>query len=145
MSIDVGDAVSFKITSAKPIRKDDVYGGYMMKMNAVFQNIITPLSIDISIGDIVTPHPMVCEFCGILDESVSFQILGYSIETILAEKCEAILSRGITTTRPRDYYDVYVLTSTKDYSQSVFRQALKATAQHRGTWEQIQDIQTIIN
>lgn len=67
------------------------------------------------------------------------------IETILAEKIETILRRGVFNTRPRDFYDAYILATTQSYDKKVFANALKATALHRNTSEQIADTRTIIN
>lgn len=86
ISIDLDDDMSFEIYSIAPIRKDDIYGGYRIKMNAVFEEIITPLSIDVSTGDVITPTPIEYEMGGILDKTVKISLWGYSIETVLAEK-----------------------------------------------------------
>ena len=69
---------------------------------------------------------------------------GYNIETVIAEKVETILSRGVFTTRPRDYYDVYVLVTTQKYDKVLFKEALNATAIHRGTAEKIEDTAGIL-
>ena len=61
--------------------------------------------------------------------------MGYNVETVLAEKIETILSRGITNTRSRDFYDVYILSLEKEYNHSIFQSALKATSKHRGSIE----------
>jgi len=65
------------------------------------------------------------------DESVRISIWGYNIETVMAEKVETILSRGIFSTRPRDYYDMYILGTTQRYDKALFWEALSATATHR--------------
>lgn len=62
----------------------------------------------------------------------------------MAEKVETILSRGIFTTRPRDFYDVYILGTTQKYDKEIFKEALRATAMHRGSLEQIEDVDGII-
>ena len=84
------------------------------------------------------------EFRGIFDESVKITLWGYNIETVMAEKVETILSRGVFTTRPRDFYDVYILGTTQEYDKKVFKEALKATAIHRGSLEKIADVNGII-
>ncbi len=134
----------FKINKIAPIRKDDLYGGYRVKMDAVFENIITPLSIDVSTGDVITPAAVEYDISGIMDESISISLWGYNIETVLAEKIETILSRGVTNTRPRDFYDVYILSSEEEYESAVFREALKATSKHRGSHDKIKDNESII-
>lgn len=142
--IDLNDDVSFVIKSIVPIRKDDIYGGYCVRMDAIYDTIVTPLSIDISIGDIITPEAVKYEFGGIFDENVKIVLWGYNIETVMAEKVETILSRGVFTTRPRDFYDVYILATTQKYDKKVFKEALEATAIHRGSMEKISDVNGIV-
>lgn len=142
--IDLNDDVSFVIKSIVPIRKDDIYGGYCVRMDAIYDTIVTPLSIDVSTGDIITPEAAQYEFRGIFDENVKIVLWGYNIETVMAEKVETILSRGVFTTRPRDFYDVYILATTQKYDKKVFKEALKATAIHRGSMEKISDVNGII-
>ena len=74
----------------------------------------------------------------------SFRLWAYNIETVLAEKVETILRRTVFNTRPRDFYDAYIFATTQKYDPAVFRQALQATAAHRGTTEQIADVIGII-
>jgi predicted nucleotidyltransferase component of viral defense system len=138
--IDMKDDVVFAVKSIEPIRKDDIYGGYCVRLDAVYDTIITPLSIDVSTGDVITPAAVKYEFEGIFDENVRINLWGYNIETVMAEKAETILSRGVFTTRPRDYYDIYILGSTQPFDRTVFKEALKATAVHRGSLEQIKDV-----
>lgn len=141
----IGDDVVFSFVSVSPIRKDDKYGGYRVRLNAVYESLITPLSIDISTGDIITPKPVKYNVSGIFDGDLQFSLWGYNTETILAEKAESILSRGILNTRPRDFYDIYILCTTKEYDKTVFKEALLATSKHRGTFEKIADIPHILD
>ena len=141
----VGDDVVFSSVSVSPIRKDDKYGGYRVRLNAVYESLITPLSIDISTGDIITPKPVKYNVSGIFDGDLQFSLWGYNTETILAEKAESILSRGILNTRPRDFYDIYILCTTKNFDKTVFKEALLATSKHRGTFEKIADIPHILD
>lgn len=69
--IDLQDDISFKINSIDLIRKDDEYGGYRVKFEAIFEQIITPLSIDVSTGDVITPEAIEYEIGGILDDTVT--------------------------------------------------------------------------
>ncbi len=143
--IELNDDVTFRIKSVEAIRKDDIYGGYCVRIDAIYDTIITPLSMDISNGDVITPEAVQYEFSGIFDENIKIILWGYNIETVIAEKIETILSRGIFTTRPRDFYDVYILGTTQKYNKEIFREALKETAIHRGTLEQISNTNEIIN
>ena len=142
--IDMKDDVVFTVKSIEPIRKDDIYGGYCVRLDAVYDTIITPLSIDVSTGDVITPDAVKYEFSGIFDEDIRISLWGYNIETVIAEKVETILRRGVFTTRPRDYYDVYILGTTQEYDKKIYKEALKATAEHRGSTEQISDVVGIL-
>ena len=113
-------------------------------LNAKFDTLLTPLSIDISTGDAITPHAVQYNFSEIFDDEKSYELWAYNIETIMAEKVETILRRGVFNTRPRDFYDAYILSTTQKYDKAVFAEALRATANHRGTAEQIADIPGIL-
>ncbi|WP_205408122.1 nucleotidyl transferase AbiEii/AbiGii toxin family protein [Dielma fastidiosa] len=78
------------------------------------------------------------------DAEVWHKLWGYNIETVMIEKVETILSRGIFNTRPRDYYDIYILATTQNYDIKLFKEALSATAKHRESNEKIKDADTII-
>ncbi len=132
-AINLNDDVKFNFVSVTPIRKDDLYGGFCVRINAMYDTIITPLSIDISTGDVITPSPVYYEFSGIFDESICISVWGYNIETVMAEKVETILSRSIYSTRPRDFYDIFILETTQKYDKTVFLEALSATSDHRGS------------
>ena len=139
------DDVAFKMKSIELIRKDDIYGGYCVRLEAIYDTVITPLSIDISTGDVITPEAVSYEFGGIFDGRVRIDLWGYNIETVIAEKVETILRRGVFSTRPRDYYDVYILETTQKYDKNVLKEAIKATAEHRGSTEQVADVKGILN
>ena len=138
------DGVSFEIGTISPIREDDIYGGYRVMLNARFDTMITPLSIDISTGDAITPHAVQYNFTEIFDDEKSYELWAYNIETVMAEKVETILRRGVFNTRPRDFYDAYILSTTQKFDKAVFTDALQATAAHRGTAQQIADVPAIL-
>lgn len=143
-AIDCGDNVSFSYMTILSIRDDDIYGGYRVMLNARYDTILTPLSIDISTGDVITPTPVAFTFVEIFDNNKSFDLWAYNIETVMAEKVETILRRTVFNTRPRDFYDAYILATTQNFDKMLFREALSATALHRGTSEQIKDTGSII-
>lgn len=144
-SIAFDDGVVYEIGTISPIRKDDIYGGYRVMLNARFDIMLTPLSIDVSTGDVITPHAVQYNFSEIFDDEKSYELWAYNIETVMAEKVETILRRGIFNTRPRDFYDAYILTTTQKFDITVFEDALKATTNHRGTTDQIADVPSILH
>lgn len=144
-NIEFDDGVMFEIGTISPIREDDIYGGYRVMLNAKFDTLMTPLSIDISTGDAITPHAVQYNFSGIFDDEKSYKLWAYNIETVMAEKVETILRRGVFNTRPRDFYDAYILATTQEFDKAVFADALSATANHRGTAQQIADVPSILH
>lgn len=139
-----GDTVNFEVGAISPIREDDAYGGYRVALTARFETLAVPLSIDVSTGDAITPHAIPYCFAEIFDEEKSYELWAYNVETVLAEKVETILRRGVFNTRPRDFYDAYILATTQPFDRAVFTEALRATARHRGTTEQITDVPGIL-
>lgn len=131
-SIEIDDDVIFSFTGIESIRDDDAYGGYRVSIRAEYDTILTPMQIDITTGDAITPKEVLYLFKMIFEEGI-IGIWAYNIETVLAEKVETILRRGELNTRPRDFYDVYILTKTQSFDHSVFSEALKMTAEHRET------------
>ena len=135
----------FEIGTIYPIREDDIYGDYRVMLNAKFDTLLTPLSIDVSTGDVITPHAVQYNFSEIFDDEKSYEPWAYKIETVMAEKVETILRRGVFNIRPRDFYDTYILTTTQKFNKAVFVEALNATAAHRSTAEQIADVPGILH
>jgi predicted nucleotidyltransferase component of viral defense system len=131
-SISIQDDVSFTFTGIGAIRDDDAYGGYRVSLRAEYDTIITPMQIDITTGDAITPAEVFYPYKMIFNEG-TIGVWTYNIETVIAEKVETILRRGTFNTRPRDFYDVYILTKTQKFEPSTFADALRATAAHRET------------
>lgn len=138
------DEVSFEINNIAPIREDDIYGGYRVMIKVKYDTLLTPLSIDVSTGDVITPQAVAFTFHEIFDEDKSFSLWAYNIETVLAEKVETILRRTVFNTRPRDFYDAYILATTQKFDKNIFKEALQATAEHRGTTKQILNVDLIL-
>lgn len=132
--IDLGDGVFFEIKEISNIMDGMEYPGIRFSMNAVMDKLITPMKIDISTGDVITPHAV--EYCyKLLLEDRYISLWSYNLETILAEKLQTILARGILNTRMRDFYDVKILLLLyeKDIDTNILRQAFRTTCQNRGT------------
>lgn len=138
-SIAIDDDISFLFSGIDAIRGDDPYGGHRVSILAEYDRITTPLKIDITTGDAITPKEVFYLFKMIFEDS-TFGVWAYNIETVLAEKVETILRRGEFNTRPRDFYDVYILTKTQDFKNDIFADALRSTARHRETGHIFTDI-----
>lgn len=131
-NIEINDEIKFVFTGIKSIRDENQYGGFRVSIKAIFDRIVTPLSIDITTGDIITPHEVILHYKMIFSEE-TLDILAYNIETVLAEKVETILNRGELNTRPRDFYDIFILGTTQSIDKSIFRTALDKTVEYRDT------------
>lgn len=132
--IAVNDGVIFSIKRTEEIREGADYAGFRVTLGALYPPMAIPLKIDITTGDIITPREIVYEF-KLLLEPRSIKVLAYNLETIIAEKLETIISRGDQNTRPRDYYDIYIINKLQwqNINQDSLRAALTATAQNRNT------------
>lgn len=132
--INLDDGVSFEIIDASKIMDEMEYPGIRFRMNAIMEELITPLKIDISTGDAITPRAIEYHYKMLLiDEPIT--LWTYNLETILAEKIQTILVRGLLNTRMRDFYDIKILLSihANDIDYVVLRKAFDATCNKRGT------------
>ena len=132
ISIQVEDNISFDIKNISEIMDEAEYTGLRVSLEALLDNMRTPLKIDISTGDVITPHEIVYEY-PLMFEKRTIPIFAYNLETILAEKLQSILARGSANTRLRDYYDLCILSDTVDINYNDLRAAFFATCKNRGT------------
>lgn len=144
LNIEVEDDVIFTFKGIEPIREDDQYGGFRASIEAKYDTIVTPLQMDITTGDAITPKEVMYSYKKIF-EDVSIGVWAYNIETVLAEKVETIISRGELNTRPRDFYDVYILLKTQNISTEIFQQALRKTAEHRSSQFIFEELELRVN
>lgn len=139
ISIPLDDGVSFRIKRISEIMEEADYPGVRVSMETKFDGVITPLKIDISTGDIITPREIKYNF-NLMLENRTIEVWAYNLETVLAEKLETVVSRNVTNTRMRDFYDIYILQKLygEQLSKDVLWDALVATAKKRETLEQIE-------
>jgi len=126
------DGFSFSVDKLEPIRQDDEYGGFSLKLNATFDTLKEVIFIDITTGDKITPREITYSMTSIFTNE-SIKIWTYNLETVLAEKLETIISRGLASTRPRDRYDLFTLYKLRkeEINLEVLRNALENTAEKR--------------
>ena len=146
--IDLDDGVSFEVKDVSNIMDEMEYPGIRVTMNANVGRLITPLKIDISTGDVITPRAIEFNYDLLLEER-SISLWSYNLETILAEKLQTVLARGILNTRMRDFYDIRMLLDTYEdkVNKAVLKDAFAATCKKRGTdhlQEQAEEIIKII-
>ena len=126
------DGFSFSVDKLEPIRQDDEYGGFSLKLNATFDTLKEVVFIDITTGDKITPREITYSMTSIFTNE-SIKIWTYNLETVLAEKLETIISRGLASTRPRDRYDLFTLYKLRkeEINLELLKNALENTAEKR--------------
>jgi predicted nucleotidyltransferase component of viral defense system len=132
--IDISDGVVFEVKEVSDIMDDMEYPGIRISLNAVMEKLITPLKIDISTGDTITPGEIEFNY-ELLLQGRSIRLWSYNLETVLAEKLQTVLARGILNTRMRDFYDIWMLLSVYEDSidAEILKQAFAATCSKRET------------
>lgn len=146
ISVQVDDGVKFNVKNISEIMEEAEYPGVRVDIEAEFDGVRTPLKIDISTGDIITPREIQYSFRLMLEDR-SIDVWAYNLETVLAEKLETIIFRNNTNTRMRDFYDIYILLQLygKDIDPQVLHKALAATAKKRGTLEYLTEAKEIFD
>ena len=146
LEIEIDADIDYKLVKLTPIRQKDVYEDFCAKISCTFGKINAVLNIDITTGDVITPREMRYFYSKIL-ESGTIPIMTYTIESVIAEKFETISSRNITTTRARDFYDLYMIYSLyKDkINEEILCEAIQETSRHRGTYEMVLEYKDILN
>lgn len=148
IAVDMADDVDFIVKDVSNIMDDMEYPGIRISLDASIGQMSALLKIDISTGDVITPKAISYEYKLMLEDR-SINLWSYNLETILAEKLQTVLARGVLNTRMRDYYDIYTL--TKIYKNSidilVLRDAFAATCKKRdslGLMNEGENIITIV-
>lgn len=146
LNIDIDDGVEFKIIDIKDIRLEDEYGGYRINAEGIFDKIRTNFFIEITTGDIITPSEIKYKYNSIFEDR-KINILAYNIETIIAEKFESIISKNVTTTRAKDFYDLYMLIfkHEKDINKNNLIKAIKNTFNKRNKEYNIEIFKEVSN
>ena len=129
-SIQIDDGVVFEVKRVSGIMDDFEYPGIRVEMNAIMDKMITPIKIDVSTGDVITPKEIEFHYELMLEER-AINLWAYNLETILAEKLQTILTRDVFNTRMRDFYDVYALLNShgSQVDNHILREAFIATSE----------------
>ena len=144
LNIEVNDEIEFVLGKIENIREISEYENYRLHLTANFEKIKNPLKIDITTGDVIIPSEIEYSYETIFKEKLN--ILAYSLETLIAEKYETIIKRNITTTRLRDFYDIYMIFKLKNDKIDVnnLKQAIQETAKNRNSMEEILESKEIL-
>lgn len=134
IAIPIDDGMTFSIKSVGEIMDEAEYSGVRANLEATLETMRTPLKVDISTGDIITPREVLYNF-RLMFEERTISILAYNLETVLAEKMETVIARGVANTRLRDYYDLYILQNEYTHAMNMeqFKAAFLATSKKRNS------------
>ena len=133
-SIDVSDGMDYVFERVEPIREIDEYANWRAHLRVRYGKLDAPIKIDITTGDKIVPGQTVYAYPLMFDEGW-VRVLSYPIETVLAEKFETVVSRGVANTRGRDFYDIHALLRMKRdvIDEKTLAMAVAATAEKRGS------------
>lgn len=143
--IDIEDNVNFEIVNIKDIRLEDEYGWFKINVKGTLDKIRTNFFIEITTGDVITPREIKYKYNSIFEDR-KINIMAYTIETIIAEKFESIISKNITTTRAKDFYDLYMLMNNNrnEINDKILVEAIENTFNKRNTEFDINSFKEIV-
>ena len=142
-NIDLDDNVKFRIKKVSEIMDEAEYSGIRFSMDALLDGAVIPLKIDISTGDVITPREIAYSY-KLMFEDRTIPIMTYPIETVLAEKLETVISRSITNTRMRDFYDIHILLKSQNINADILALALERTAKKRGNFNLLENAESVL-
>ncbi len=145
-NINLNDDITFKMNKIELIREDDDYNGYRATFEAKYKETMPVIfKIDITTGDAITYKEIEYDYKLMLEDK-KIPVWSYNLETILAEKFEAVIKRGITGTRIRDFYDIYMLINTKEdeINKRLLKTAINLTSEHRESLDLIHNWENVL-
>lgn len=128
------DGLTFSPESiiAEFITEDADYKGVRVRFMGNLENARIPMQLDIGFGDILLPGPLTMDYPTLLNLPKPV-IYGYSRESSIAEKLEAMVKLGIANSRMKDFYDIWYLSRWFDFDSTDLAKAITATFNRRGT------------
>lgn len=143
--VDANDNVTFEFISIDDIRQEDIYGGFTISLLGRLENIKVMVNIDVATGDPITPSAIAYKYHFLFDNE-SLVFAAYNFETIIAEKLQTILTRGVTNSRSKDFYDLYIIQKLRwnDVDSSILKEAFLNTCKYRNTFFTFEEATQII-
>ena len=130
IDINIDDNTKFEIKKTEPIRDEDEYGGLRITINFSLENMKDSFHIDVATGDPIYPGPIDYKYETLIDGNF-YKVWSYSLETALAEKIETILTKLETSSRMKDYYDIYLIHKFNVINKTKFKIAIEKTFKKR--------------
>jgi predicted nucleotidyltransferase component of viral defense system len=128
------DGVTFDVAAltAAPIREEMEYGGVRVRTTATIAGARIAIQVDIGFGDAITPAAIDIDYPALLDAPAP-NLRAYPVETVVAEKFEALVTLGVANSRLKDFYDLWVISRTFELRQATLVEAVQRTFERRGT------------
>lgn len=145
-SIPLDDNIQFRFKKATSIMEEAEYGGVRVSMDALLQNTVIPLKVDISTGDSITPHELQFSY-RLMFEDRSINVMAYPVENVLAEKIHAVVTKGVSNTRMRDFYDIHILHHAfqTEIDAGILKMAVEATFANRDSSNQMKNAGAVLD
>lgn len=115
------------------INENHIYKGIRLHVTACLDTARQKIAMDVGFGDIIIPEPQKLEYPLLLDDLPPVKILAYSLETVIAEKFQAMIELTENNSRMKDFFDLYTLLSAKKIDDIILEKAIHATLKNRGT------------
>ena len=131
---DVDDSITFEIAEISPIRDEDIYGGFSILLTGRLENVRQSFHVDVATGDPITPSDVEYTYQSLIShESITFR--AYNLETVVAEKLQTILFRGLLNSRCKDYYDIYIINQLQWNNINIpdLKKSFEVTCRYRKT------------
>lgn len=131
---DVDDSITFEIAEISPIRDEDIYGGFSILLTGRLENVRQSFHVDVATGDPITPSDVEYTYQSLIShESITFR--AYNLETVVAEKLQTILFRGLLNSRCKDYYDIYIINQLRRNNINIpdLKKSFEVTCRYRKT------------
>ncbi len=137
--------IRYEIVGCEKISIDKKYNGVSVQLIAKIANTKTTLHMDFGVGDVIVPESEMRILMTQLDDFEEVEIVTYSLESTVAEKIDAILQRFELTSRMKEFYDIYYISSTFDFDGAILYKAIKDTIENRGTILELDSFDRIEN
>lgn len=126
------DFITLEVVGVEQIAVEKKYPGIKTHFLGRINNVRIPFSIDVGIDDIIVPNPVKRQIQTRLPDFKTPRVYTYSLESTIAEKFDAIMQRMSGTSRMKDFYDIYYLSSIFNFDGALLRKAVDKTLKHRG-------------
>jgi predicted nucleotidyltransferase component of viral defense system len=134
LQISCQDGIEYEASSLKTeiIKEHDDYQGVRLSLRAFLDRARIPVVVDVGTGDIITPFPENTRFPVLLETNKPPEILSYPVYTVIAEKLQTAITKGVLNSRMKDFYDLWYLSKT-DLDSTILKNAVQTTFMHRQT------------